>query len=336
MPEQLPEHEFRAFRLREDGAGGELTSIALDDLNAGEVTLRAEYSSVNYKDALAGTGRGRIARRLPLIGGIDVAGTVVASDSERFAPGDPVLVTGSGLSEDRDGGYSEYVRAAEGDVISLPAGLDAFSAMALGTAGFTAALALTRLEENGLTPELGPIAVTGASGGVGSFAVDLLSGQGYETVAVSGKPDAVDYLRELGATRVIARDELSTRGRPMEKATWGGAIDNVGDGLLADLLRTTVPWGSVASIGLAGGHELNTTVMPFILRGVSLLGITSANCPRARREQVWARLADDWRPRNLDRIVSGTVDLEGLPAVFERMLAGETRGRTVVRIATGY
>lgn len=333
MNESLLTEPFRAFRLREDGNGGELTNLELDALNAGAVTLRAEYSSVNYKDALAGTGRGKIARRLPLVGGIDVAGTVVASDSERFAPGDAVLVTGCGLSEDRDGGYAEYVRAGEDAVIPLPKGLDPFTAMALGTAGFTAALALIRLQENGLVPESGPVAVTGATGGVGSLAIDLLSNQGYEVVAVSGKADAAEYLLGLGASRVIGRDELATKGRPMEKAVWGGAIDNVGDGMLAELLRTTVPWGSIASIGLAGGHELETTVMPFILRGVSLVGITSANCPRARREQAWSRLAGDWRPRHLDSIVADTVSFDELPGVFERMLAGETRGRTVVRIA---
>lgn len=332
MNESLPTEPFRAFRLREDGAGGELTKLALDDLNAGAVTLRAEYSSINYKDALAGTGRGKIARHLPLVGGIDVAGTVVASDSARFSPGDAVLTTGCGLSEDRDGGYAEYVRVEEDAVIPLPKGLDPFTAMALGTAGFTAALALLRLQENGLTPELGPVAVTGATGGVGSIAVDLLNGQGYEVVAVSGKADATEYLRGLGASRVIGRDDVTTKGRPLEKAVWGGAIDNVGDGMLAELLRSTVPWGSIAAIGLAGGHELETTVMPFILRGVSLLGISSANCPRHRREEAWARLADDWRPRHLDTIVAETVGLDELPVVFERMLAGETRGRTVVRI----
>lgn len=333
MSREQPSGPFRCFRLREDGDGGELTTLTLDELDAGEVTLRAEFSSVNYKDALAGTGRGRIARRLPLVGGIDVAGTVVSSDTGRFAPGDAVLVTGCGLSEERDGGYAEYVRARAEDVIAMPAGMDAHTAMALGTAGFTAGLALIRLQENGLTPALGPVAVTGASGGVGSLAVDLLSGQGYETVAVSGKADAAEYLHALGAERVLGREQLATKGRPLEKAVWGGAIDNVGDGALAELLRTTVAWGSVASIGLAGGHELDTTVMPFILRGVSLLGITSANCPRARREEVWTRLAGDWRPRHLDKIVAGTVGLDELPDVFERMLAGETRGRNVVRIA---
>jgi len=333
MEKTLPDRPFRAFRLREDGSGGKLAAIALDDLGPGEVTLRAEYSSVNYKDALAGTGRGRIARRLPLVGGIDAAGTVVDSRSQRFGAGDAVLVTGCGLSEDRDGGYAEYVRTEADSVIPLPPGLDARTAMALGTAGFTAALALMRMEENGMSPAHGPVAVTGASGGVGSIAVDLLARLGYEAVAVSGKPDAADYLRQLGAARVIGREELLTKGRPLEKAVWGGAIDNVGGDTLAHLLASVRPWGSVAGIGLAGGHELNATVMPFILRGVSLLGITSANCPRERRERVWERLAGDWRPRHLDTIVQQTVELADLPGVFERMLAGETRGRTLVRIA---
>ncbi|MDZ7828386.1 MAG: acryloyl-CoA reductase [Halofilum sp. (in: g-proteobacteria)] len=257
---------------------------------------------------------------------MDVAGTVVASETERCRPGQPVLVTGCGLSEDRDGGYAEFVRAEADSVIPLPAGLDAQTAMALGTAGFTAALALMRLEENGLTPGHGPVAVTGASGGVGSIAVDILAARGYEAVAVSGKESARDYLQGLGAARVVGREAMETRGRPLEKAVWGGAIDNVGGAMLSHILASVVPWGSVASIGLAGGHELDTTVMPFILRGVSLLGITSANCPRERRERVWERLAGDWRPRHLDEILQETVTLEALPGVFERMLAGETRG----------
>lgn len=332
MPTELPNASFRAFRLREAGDGGEMTSIDLESLTEGEVVIRARWSSVNYKDALAGTGKGKIARQLPLNGGIDVAGEVAGSSVDTFAVGDPVLVTGCGLSEDLDGGYAEYVRVPAWAVIPLPDGLDAFSAMALGTAGFTAALALIRLEENGLTPDLGPVVVTGATGGVGSIAVDLLAGRGYEVVAVSGKTDAAAYLSALGAARVIGREEVGTRGRPLEKAQWGGAIDNVGGAMLADLLRTTVPWGSVASIGLAGGTALETTVMPFILRGVSLLGITSSNCPRQRREQVWARLAGEWQPRHLDRIASATIGLDELPDQFRRMLAGELHGRTVVRI----
>ncbi len=335
MSEQaLPDQPFRAFRLREDGSGGEVTEIRLDDLSPGEVVIHTAYSSVNYKDALAGTGSAPIARTLPLVGGIDVAGRVVASSDPAFAAGDAVLVTGCGLSETRDGGYAEYLRASADDVIAIPSGLDPHSAMVLGTAGFTAGLALLRMEENGLTPEHGPIVVTGASGGVGSLAVDLFAGRGYEVVAVSGKSDAAAWLEELGAARVIGRDEITTKGRPLEKGVWGGAVDNVGGPVLAELLRTTVPWGSVAAIGLAGGQDVNTTVMPFIIRGVSLLGITSANCPRHYREAVWQHLATDWRPRHLDRIRAADVDLEELPDVFRRMLAGETQGRTVVRTGT--
>lgn len=332
MTETIPA-EVRAYQLREDGSGGALTTLAPDDVGQGDVVIRAEYSSVNYKDALAGTGKGKIARTLPLVGGIDVAGTVIESGTDDLEPGDPVLVNGCGLSEDRDGGYADIVRVPGELVIRRPEGLDAYTAMALGTAGFTAALALQRLQENGLSPDHGPIAVTGATGGVGSLAIDLLAGQGYEVVAVSGKADAEAYLRELGAARVIGREALATRGRPLEKTAWGGAIDNVGGETLAELLRTTAPWGSIASIGLAGGHQLDTTIMPFILRGVSLLGITSANCPQERRRRGWQQLAGEWRPRHLERIVAGTVGLDALDDVFERMIAGETRGRTVVRIA---
>jgi len=330
-----PREPFRAFRLREDGHGGELAEIGLSDLAEGDVVIRAEYSSVNYKDALAGTGKGKIARTLPLVGGIDVAGTVASAAGGELSPGDRVLVTGCGLSEVHDGGYAEYVRVPAEWVIPLPPGMSTFEAMALGTAGFTAGLALMRLEENGQRPELGPMVVTGASGGVGSLAIDILDGQGYEVVAVSGKADARDYLGALGASRVVGRESISTRGRPLEKSVWGGAVDSVGDGMLAELLRTTVSWGSIASIGLAGGDELDTTVMPFILRGVSLLGITSANCPRERRLRVWEKLAADWKPRHLDSIVTRTVDLDGMQPVFEEMLAGGVRGRTVVRIAGG-
>jgi len=328
----LPRTPFRAFRLRAEGDGGEPARIELDDLTPGDVVIRAAWSSVNYKDALAGTGGAPIARRLPLNGGIDVAGTVVAADGGEFEPGEAVLVTGCGLSEDRDGGYAEYVRVPADSVIRLPAGIDARSAMTLGTAGFTAGLALLRLETNGLAPGQGPVAVTGATGGVGSVAIDLLAGRGYEVVAVTGKRDADAYLRALGAGAVIDRDEILATSGPLARARWAGAIDNAGGDMLAGLLRTTRAWGSVAGIGLAAGQGLETTVMPFIIRGVSLLGITSANCPRQHRETVWQRLAGDWHPRHLDRILAGETDLDGLPAVFRALLAGRSRGRTLVRI----
>jgi len=323
---------FRACRVHATGGvvTARLEDLVLDDLAAGEVVIETHYSSVNYKDALAATGRGRIMRRFPLVGGVDVAGRVAQSADPRFRAGDAVLVTGCGLGESHDGGFSEVVRVPADWVVPLPAGLTLFEAMALGTAGFTAALALDRLEQNGQHPGLGPVVVTGATGGVGSIGIDLLSGRGYDVVALTGKPDAVGYLRDLGAGRVLDRGALVPGEGSLETAQWGGAVDNLGGEILAWLLRTTRPWGSVASIGMAGGTELRSSVMPFILRGVSLLGITSANCPMPRRLQVWQRLVTDLRPRHLDAIVAGTVTLDELPGVFERLLAANHRGRFVV------
>ncbi len=326
---------FLAFRIHSENgtirAG--IESITLEDLSPGEVVIRAAYSSINYKDALAGTGKGKILRRFPLVAGIDVSGTVAHSSDGRFQQGDRVLVTGCGLSEDRDGGYAEYVRVPADSVVPLPNGLSLYEAMVLGTAGFSAALALYRMETNGQRPEQGPVVVTGATGGVGSFAIDLLSGAGYEPIAVTGKPEAEPYLRALGAARVIVRQALDLGSRPLEKALWGGAIDNVGDEILAWLTRTVRPWGNIASIGLAGGIKLHTTVMPFILRGISLLGIHSVHCPYPIRIHVWDRLGTDLRPQHLDRIAADTVTLEQLLAVFKHIMDGKIQGRTVVRIA---
>jgi NADPH2:quinone reductase len=325
---------FRAFRIDEqDGetrAG--IDTVALDELSAGDVVIEAQYSSVNYKDALAGTGKGRILRRFPLNGGIDVSGVVISSQDKRHKEGDAVLVTGCGLSEVHDGGYAEYVRVPADWVIPLPAGLDAFQAMVIGTAGFTAALAIKRLEENHQSPDLGPILVTGATGGVGSFAIDMLSGLGYEVVGLSGKPEAEPYLKSLGASGIVNRHELKMGTQPLEKTQWGGAVDNVGGDVLAWLTRTVESWGNIVSIGLAGGVKLDTTVMPFILRGVGLLGVSSSNCPLPWREALWQRLGADLRPQHLDDIVSETITLEQLPDAFERMLAGKTRGRVVVSL----
>lgn len=329
--------DFTAYRIheREGGVQAGFERLSLDDLQPGEVVIRAHYSSVNYKDALAATGRGRILRRFPLVGGIDVAGVVESSTDTRFAPGDAVLVTGCGLGEDHDGGYAGRVRVPADWVVPLPEGLTLFEVMAIGTAGFTAALALDRMEQNGQQPGDGPLLVTGATGGVGSLAIDLFSARGYEVVALTGKADAEDYLRGLGAASVLDRRHLDMGKRPLEKAQWGGALDNVGGETLAWLTRTVKPWGSIASIGLAGGSELQTSVMPFILRGISLLGITSANCPMPRRRHVWQRLAGDLRPRHLDRIVEATLEFAELPAAFARILDGGHRGRTVVRIDGG-
>ncbi len=326
-------HAFRAFRIHSDDAGyrAGLEDLGIDDLSPGEVVLRTAYSSVNFKDALAGTGKGKILRRFPLIGGIDVAGHVVASTDPAFREGDEVLATGSGLSETRDGGYSEYARLESKWAVKLPAGLSLRESMILGTAGFTAALALLRMTDNRQQPGLGPLAVTGATGGVGSLAVDIFSSAGYEVHAVSGKPEQTDYLKGIGASEVIGRDALATT-RPMESARFGGGLDNVGGAMLASLLAQTTPYGNVASAGLAASHDLPATVMPFIIRGVSLLGVASAGTARDIRDEVWRRLATDWKPRHLDRICTREVDLEGLPGVFESMLAGGSLGRTLVTL----
>ncbi|MGI8560990.1 MAG: YhdH/YhfP family quinone oxidoreductase, partial [Luteimonas sp.] len=303
--------------------------VGIDDLAAGEIVIKTAYSSVNYKDALAGTGQGKILRRFPLVGGIDVAGHVVSSTDNTFREGDPVLVTGCGLSETRDGGYADYARIESQWAIPLPDGLTLRESMILGTAGFTAALALLRMTENRQSPEPGPLCVTGATGGVGSLAVDIFSRAGYTVHAVSGKPEHADYLQAIGASEVLGRDALATT-RPLESVRFGGGLDNVGGPMLASLLAQTVPYGNVASAGLAATHELATTVMPGIIRGVSLLGVASAGTARDLREQVWALLAGDWKPRHLERICTQEVRLTQLPGVFEAMLAGASLGRTLV------
>lgn len=325
---------FRAYRIHNnDGvthAG--IEQITLDQLTDGDVVIETHYSSVNYKDALAGTGKGKILRRFPLNGGIDLSGIVVDSNSAAFKAGDEVLITGCGLSEQYDGGYAEYVRAPEQCVIPLPEGLSLKQAMVMGTPALTAALALHRMELNGQHPELGPVVVTGASGGVGHLAIDLFSKRGYEVVAVSGKQALHEHLLSIGATRVITPAELVTKGRPLEKALWGGAVDMIGGELLAELCRTVHEWGNIASIGLAGGHALNTTVMPFILRGVSILGISSTNCPCDLRRQLWQRLGDDLRPQHLDITSTAMVTLDKLDEIFNKMINGEAEGRIVVDI----
>lgn len=325
---------FRALRIDErDGrVGAAFESLTLDDLTYGDVVIRVAYSSVNYKDALAATGAGSILRRFPLVGGIDLAGTVAESADPRFAPGDAVLACGAGLSETIDGGYAELARLPAGCVEPIPPGLDARSAMAIGTAGLTAALALHRIETNGQRPDLGPVLVTGATGGVGSVAVDLLAARGYEVAALTGKADARAYLERLGAARIVDRQALAKPPGPLGKATWGGGIDAVGGDVLAALLATTRPNGNVASIGLAGGAKLETTVMPFILRGVSLVGVNSVAIEPALRAELWRRLGAEWKPRHLDEIAKREVSLDDLPGVFPELLAGRVVGRIVVRI----
>ena len=308
-----------------------LVELGIDDLGPGEVLIRNSHSSVNYKDALAATGTGRVVRRFPVIGGIDVAGTVVTSGDTRFREGDAVLVTGYGMGVEHDGGYAEYSRVPADWVVPLPQGINTADAMAIGTAGFTAALAILRMEQNGLKPANGPVVVTGASGGVGSVAVDLLAGLGYEVTAISGKDDQHEYLRHLGATQVLSRHTLEMGRKPLEKTIWAGAVDPVGGETLAWLTRTMKQHGTIASCGLTAGVELHTTVMPFILRGVSLLGIDSVQCPMELRRRVWERLASDMRPRHLKEMTR-TIHFEQLPETFDALLKGAIKGRVVVKI----
>ena len=326
---------YRAFRIHSDHPGHHagIEELTRPEPQEGEVLIRLSHSSVNYKDALAGTGRGKILKTFPLVGGIDGAGVVEASRDPRYRDGDAVLATGWGLSFDHDGGYGEYLCCPGDWLVPIPAGLDARTAMILGTAGFTAALAVHRMQVNGQSPELGPILVTGASGGVGSIAIAILARLGYAVSALSGKASRSDWLRGLGASEILGRDALAHAKRPLEPARWGGAIDNVGGELLAQITRTLVPNGNIAAVGLAGGHELHTTVMPFILRGVSLLGCCSVGTPQPLRGELWKRLAADWRPLGLDSLRTETIGLEGLPEVFERMLSGETHGRILVQLS---
>ncbi|MDE2234200.1 MAG: acryloyl-CoA reductase [Gammaproteobacteria bacterium] len=326
---------FTAYRIHQEGSQvvARFEQIGLHDLSDGDVVIKAEYSDINYKDALAATGKGRILKRFPLVGGIDVAGTVVSSGDRRFRKGQRVLVTGCGLSEEHDGGYAEYARLKGQWVIPLPKGMTTLSCMMLGTAGFTAALAIHRLEHNGLHPAGGPVVVTGAGGGVGGLAVNMLAQRGYEVVAITGKPEAQGYLKSLGAGSILLRSEIDYGSKPLERAQWQGAVDNVGGAMLAWLTRTTGWWGSIASIGLTGGHELHTTVMPFILRGINLLGINSVATPRRLRLKIWKRLATDLKPAKLKSIAATVIPLDGLPAAFPKLLQGRQLGRIVVKIA---
>ena len=326
--------DFRAFRIDQTNGtvGGGFCSLSIDELSDGDVVISVSHSTINYKDALAATGKGRILRRYPLVGGIDLAGTVVSSASPDFAEGQPVLVNGCGLSETRDGGYAEYARVPADAVVPIPDGMDAKEAMQIGTAGYTAALAIHRMEQNGQLPEQGPIVVTGATGGVGSVAIDMLDGRGYEACALTGKTDQADYLTAIGAGRVLLRDDVDYGKRPLEKSEWAGAIDNLGGDALTWLTRTVGYGGNIASVGLAAGIELNTTVMPFILRAVCLLGINSVDTPRDQRLAVWRRIGGDLRPRHLDRIAGDTIGFEQLPERFDAYLEGTVTGRTVVEI----
>ncbi len=327
----LPER-FRAFRLHKDDAAAPVTGrfdeIGLDDLPPGELLVRVAYTSINYKDALAAAGLNQIVRAYPRIGGIDLTGRVAASSDPRFAPGDPVVVHGFGIGVDQDGGHAEFARVRADWAMPLPQGLSLQEAATLGAAGYTAGLCVHWMEHNGMAPGGLPVVVTGATGGVASVAIDILAGRGYEVVAVSGKGDADGYLQALGASQVLAPSVSAPSGRPLDKGQWAGAVDSVGGDMLAWLLRSAAPDAVITSFGNAGGAELNTTVLPLILRGVRLIGI-NANSPMALRRTVWARLASDYRPRHLDRIAQ-MVPFEQLPEAMARMRERATRGRMVV------
>ena len=324
---------FRAFRVfEEDGrVQGRVVEAVLDDLGPGDVVIDAAYSSVNYKDALAATGAGKIIRRFPLVAGIDVAGTVAASGDGRFREGQTVLVTGYDLGVAHDGGYAGMVRVPADWVVPVPDGLSPLDVMTIGTAGFTAALSIVDLERNGLSPAQGPVIVTGATGGVGSLAVRLLAARGYRVTALTGKDGEHEYLRSLGASDVISRHTLQMGTRPVEKPLWAGAVDVVGGETLAWLTRTMMYNGAIANSGLTGGTDLKTTVLPFILRGVKLLGIDSVLCPMATRLEVWRRLAADLEPAQL-RTMATTIGLDDLPNAFATLLSGAARGRFVVAV----
>jgi len=325
---------FKAFRIfsENDKVAGRVVDAALEELSAGEVVFKAAYSSVNYKDALAGTGTGgRIIRKYPLIGGIDAAGVVVSSSDPRFKPGDEVICTSYDLGVAHDGGYAQMCRVPAEWVVPLPPGLTPFEAMAIGTAGYTAGLAMELLELNGMVPDQGKVLVNGATGGVATLAIDMLAGRGYTVVALTGKDGEHDFLKRIGAAEILSRHKLEMGTRPLEKPLWAAAFDSVGGEGLAWLTRTMQQGGLIASFGNAAGIELKTTVLPFILRGVRLIGVDSAYTPMALRRKVWGRLGTDLRPRHLDEIAH-TIGLADLPGQFAKMLKGETRGRAVVRL----
>jgi len=325
---------FPAYRIfQQDGkSAGRFVELALDELDPGDVVIRTAYSSVNYKDALAATGAGKIIRRFPCVGGVDAAGVVESSQDARFKPGDEVIVTGYDMGVAHDGGFAEYVRAPADWVVPLPQGLSLLEAMALGTAGFTAALAIHRLEQNELSPDKGKVIVTGATGGVGSLAIQMLAQLGYHVVAMTGKDSEHEYLKALGAREVLPRSGIDLGStRPLESAQWAGALDAVGGATLAWLTRTMQQNGVIASFGNTGGVELHTTVYPFILRGVRLIGIDSAATAKPLREKIWQRLALDLHPAQLDE-VAHIIPFMQLPEAFQGMLHGQSHGRAVVKI----
>ena len=326
---------FRAFVVNKTDAdfSANFQELSDNELPAGEVLIRVAYSSVNYKDGLASIPEGKIVRDYPFVPGIDVAGVVVESSDPNIKEGDEVIAMSYELGVSHYGGYSEYARVKAEWVIPLPAGLTLKEAMALGVAGFTAALAIYQLEKNGLKPQNGPVLVTGATGGVGSIGIDILHKLGYTVAASTGKSSEHAYLKELGASEILSREETSAKSkRPLEKERWAGSLDSVGGSTLAYLIRTTSVYGSIAAYGNTGGPNFASTVLPFILRGVKLLGIDTPHCPMELRRLLWQKLASDYKPTHLLDLIASEAPFEDLPQALAKILQGGIRGRTVIRI----
>ena len=324
---------FKALVLNQiDGK----TSAAVEELNVSDlpdedVLIKVDYSSLNYKDGLAVTGKGKIIRNFPMVPGIDLVGTVEESADDRYSKGDKVVLTGWGVGENYWGGYAEYAKLRADWLVPLPAGMDPIRTMQIGTAGLTAMLCVMALEEGGVTPDSGPIIVSGAAGGVGSVAVSILSGLGYQVTAITGRPETESYLRNLGAAEVVSREEMAAPSRPLEKQRWAGAVDTVGDAILARILAETDYNGVVAACGLAAGFKLPTTVMPFILRNVRLQGVDSVSCPYERRQVAWARLQTQL-PENALGDIAQVIALDEVPEYAEKITNGQVKGRVVIEL----
>ena len=332
--QDIPE-KFKALRihLKDEEIVSVIEKISIDDLSEGDLVIKNSYSGINYKDALAVTGAGKILRTFPLVGGVDVAGVVVESSDPRFKKGDNVIAACSGLSETHDGGYAEYSRLTKEAAIAMPENMDPRTSMAIGTAGFAAGLAIYKMTLNNQTPDMGPVAVTGASGGVGSIATNMLSSMGYEVTAITGKKQNEEYLKQIGASSVIVASENEIGTRPLEKAVFGGAIDNLGGETLSWLLRATQPEGNVASIGLAADFKLSTNVMPFILRGVNLLGVNSTTLPNDFKQMIWEQIAEKMIPVDIEKIITKEVLLEDAIPEFQGFLDANITGRTIIKIS---
>jgi acrylyl-CoA reductase (NADPH) len=322
---------FKALVLnQEDGKTiSAVQDLQLGDLPEGEVLIKVDYSSLNYKDGLAITGKGKIIRDFPMVPGIDYVGTVEESSDQRYQAGDKVVLTGWGVGENHWGGYSEYAKAKADWLVPLPEQMDPVRTMQIGTAGLTAMLCVMALQEGGVTPESGPVIVSGAAGGVGSVAVSILAGLGYEVTAITGRPETEDYLRSLGANNIVTREEMAAPARPLERQRWAGAVDTVGDTILARIIAETNYGGVVTACGLAASFKLPSTVMPFILRNVRLQGVDSVSCPFERRQEAWQRLQKQLPESALGEIAQ-VISLADLPEYADKITEGQVKGRVVV------